>query len=146
MGPNVHPHVISTNSDNSSHDGNNIRDTYNRALDAIRHTLQLQHTSSNTNPNAGVSANRSSSRANEFDCDGVILITGTAFIMSEARAALGVKEPRDGDILMELTLEQQQHHHAHTNTHSGGADTKTAVIGRDSQVSSSVIFLANRLS
>jgi hypothetical protein len=32
----------------------------------------------------------------------VVLICGTAFIMSDARAALGIVEPRDGDVLHEL--------------------------------------------
>lgn len=29
----------------------------------------------------------------------VVLVCGTAFMMAEARAALGVLEPRDGDLL-----------------------------------------------
>ena len=33
---------------------------------------------------------------------GVVLICGTAFIMAEARAAVGIVEPKDGDILFEL--------------------------------------------
>ena len=30
------------------------------------------------------------------------MICGTAFIMADARAAIGIVEPRDGDILFEL--------------------------------------------
>ena len=32
----------------------------------------------------------------------VVLICGTAFIMAEARVAVGIAEPKDGDILFEL--------------------------------------------
>ena len=32
----------------------------------------------------------------------VVLICGTAFIMAEARAAVGIVEPKDGDILFQL--------------------------------------------
>ena len=32
----------------------------------------------------------------------VVLICGSAFIMADARAAVGIVEPRDGDILFEL--------------------------------------------
>jgi hypothetical protein len=31
--------------------------------------------------------------------DAVVLVCGTAFIMAEARAELGVLEPKDGDLL-----------------------------------------------
>ena len=37
--------------------------------------------------------------------DGIVLVCGTFFIMSEARAALGIIEPRDGDILHDLLTE-----------------------------------------
>ena len=38
----------------------------------------------------------------EKEGDGVVLICGTAFIMAEARAAVGIIVPRDGSILSDL--------------------------------------------
>lgn len=37
--------------------------------------------------------------------DGIVLVCGTFFIMSEARASMGIVEPRDGDILHDLLTE-----------------------------------------
>ncbi len=58
---------------------------------------------------------------------GVVLVCGTAFIMSEARHALGINEPRDADIL------QQQQQQQSTES--------TGVVYKDSQVHPYFVFI-----
>jgi hypothetical protein len=92
-------------------------DTYKAVMTSMAHRL------SESEPEGRNALPHSSRNMDEEDrCDGVVLVTGSAFIMSEARAVcVSIDEPRDGNILSELTGELSKH-------------PDKNVIGRDSQV------------
>jgi len=56
------------------------------------------------------SMNNGDERSSLIDADiipePIVLVFGTAFIMSEARAALGINEPRDSEVLELLQSEE----------------------------------------
>jgi hypothetical protein len=78
-------HKIKRISDNNNDISSNIKDHISLSLrDAIyRSTIEINDSNSKLKP--------------------LVLVTGSAFIMGEVRAELGIIEPLDGDIFLEAS-------------------------------------------